>query len=340
MPTSSMKTRPPPEKLLPSLQSKLRKLILRSASADITLQDPVVKAIYLGNLVTTWAKGDGCLDRPASALWKNHVQGRGSIRMTVVVTPGGLKAETREHGLTEYWNNRLTWCGVPIDFPKLFCWIYRHETRKLKQELRCHAVICNSKEDAAILSESLRYRLAESLFDFRKEKLQRQNARLSSLSRNSQHNNYSYVQDTQSLNNYRRERPSPSKLSIIEESAEEDNYPATLRATYDQVMEYLEMRSHQSLKPTNSLCSTGSASSEAEVSDSSAENSEEDETPSGSLSAQMQKMHTPHIPHSQSMRTPPTTSKVNHNNNNSKSSNHLYLNDHQRIIFEDISYDI
>jgi hypothetical protein len=340
-----MKGRPPPEKLLPSLHSKLRKLILRSASADITLQDPVVKAIYLGNLVTTWAKGDGCLDRPASALWKNHVQGRGSIRMTVVVTPGGLKAETREHGLTEYWNNRLTWCGVPVDFPKLFCWIYRHETRKLKQELRCHAVICSSKEDAMVLSETLRYRLAESLFDFRKEKLQRQNARLSSL--NSYHNNNGnggnnggyYVQDNQSLNNYRRERPSPSKLSIIEESAEEDNYPtataATLRAAYDQVMEYLEMRSqglaalynyksNPNPRPaTHSLSSTAASSEAEEVSDSSAENSEDEVTHHNNS-------HSHSHSHSQSMSMSISTNK-----------NHLYLNDHhQRIIFEDISYDI
>jgi hypothetical protein len=67
----------------------------------------------------------GCLERPASALWKNHCQGRGSIKMLISVAPSGLKAQTREHGLTEYRTNRLTWCGVPPDYPKLFCWIYR-----------------------------------------------------------------------------------------------------------------------------------------------------------------------------------------------------------------------
>jgi len=124
-PSDSRTSGPPLEKLLPSLQAKLRKFLLRSESANITDHDPVVKATYLGNVVTTWAKGDGSLERPSSALWKNHVQGRGSIRMTVIVSPGGLRAETREHGITEYWNNRLTWCGVPHDYPKLFCWIYR-----------------------------------------------------------------------------------------------------------------------------------------------------------------------------------------------------------------------
>ena len=68
----------------------------------------------------------GCLERPASALWRNHSSGRGSIKMTVSVTPTGLKAQTAEHGLTEYVPNRLTWTGVPLDYPKLFCWIYRY----------------------------------------------------------------------------------------------------------------------------------------------------------------------------------------------------------------------
>ena len=74
----------------------------------------------------------------------------------------------------------------------------RHEGRKLKQELRCHAILCG-KEEAKMLSQTLRYRLAEALFDFRKEKIQRQNARLSM-----DYTNYSF---TESLtNNYKREK--------------------------------------------------------------------------------------------------------------------------------------
>lgn len=110
--------------LMTLVQHKWRKMWKRD-SAEITPVDPTHKVIYLGNVVTTWAKGDGCLERPSSALWRNHCQGRGSIKMALTVSPSGLKAQTREHGLTEYWANRLTWCGVPSDYPKLFCWIYR-----------------------------------------------------------------------------------------------------------------------------------------------------------------------------------------------------------------------
>lgn len=58
-------------------------------------------------------------------------------------------------------------------------YFFRHEGRKLKQELRCHAVLCSKEERAQFLTDTLRNRLAEALFDFRKEKLLRQNARLS-----------------------------------------------------------------------------------------------------------------------------------------------------------------
>ncbi len=111
--------------LMTLVQHKWRKMWKRD-SADITPMDPTHKVVYLGNVVTTWAKGEGCLERPSSALWRNHCQGRGSIKMALTVSPSGLKAQTREHGLTEYWANRLTWCGVPSDYPKLFCWIYRY----------------------------------------------------------------------------------------------------------------------------------------------------------------------------------------------------------------------
>lgn len=62
--------------------------------------------------------------------------------MRILVCPSGLKATTRQHGLTEYWSNRVTHCSSPKGYPRLFCWIYRHEGRKLKHELRCHAVLC------------------------------------------------------------------------------------------------------------------------------------------------------------------------------------------------------
>jgi hypothetical protein len=219
----------PSGNILSVVHQKWRKLWKRD-SAVITKNDPCSKVIYLGNVVTTWAKGEGCLEKPASALWRNHSQGRGSIKMTVTVTASGLKAQTREHGLTEYSPSRLTYCGVPPDYPKLFCWIYRHEGRKLKQELRCHAVLCSKEERAKCLALTLRNRLAEALYDFRKEKLLRQNARLSIVQ--SLYQNGAIKTRTRPVllinsnsQNYKppleRSKSAP-KLSCIEEFDEED----------------------------------------------------------------------------------------------------------------------
>lgn len=94
--------------------------------------------------------GDGCADKPLSTLWKNYIQNKKSdVVMRLRVCPSGLKASTKQHGLTEYWAHRVTFCVAPKDYPRVFCWIYRHEGKKLRHELRCHAVVC-SKESIAI----------------------------------------------------------------------------------------------------------------------------------------------------------------------------------------------
>ena len=56
---------------------------------------------------------------------------------------------------------------------------YRHEGRKMKQELRCHAVLCPSENKARLMAKRLKERLHQALVDFKKEKVWRQNARLS-----------------------------------------------------------------------------------------------------------------------------------------------------------------
>lgn len=87
--------------------------------------------------------GDACIEKPLATLWRNYTQNnKPEVLMRLRVCPSGLKATTRQHGLTEYWAHRITFCSAPQSYPKIFCWIYRHEGRKLKHELRCHAVIC------------------------------------------------------------------------------------------------------------------------------------------------------------------------------------------------------
>ena len=49
----------------------------------------------------------------------------------------------------------------------------------MKQELRCHAVLCPSENKARMMSKRLKERLHQALIDFKKEKVWRQNARLS-----------------------------------------------------------------------------------------------------------------------------------------------------------------
>ena len=71
--------------------------------------------------------GDGCVDKPLATLWRNHTTSeKPNIVMKVTVCASGLKAVTKEHGLTEYWANRITYCTSDPNYPKVFCWIYRY----------------------------------------------------------------------------------------------------------------------------------------------------------------------------------------------------------------------
>lgn len=149
-------------------------------SLSISDQDPVYKVIYLGNVMTLWAKGDGAIDKPLATLWKNYcAAAKNDMYMKLTICNSGLKAITRGYGLTEYWANRITYAGTHPNHPKVFCWIYRHEGRKMKYELRCHAVLCIKENKAKEMATNLNQRLATALQEFRREKRYRENVRLS-----------------------------------------------------------------------------------------------------------------------------------------------------------------
>lgn len=76
--------------------------------------------------------------------------------MRIKVCASGLKATTRQHGLTEYWANRITHCCAPKNYPRIFCWTYRHEGRKLKHELRCHAILCSKEKIVHDICDTLK----------------------------------------------------------------------------------------------------------------------------------------------------------------------------------------
>lgn len=148
-------------------------------SLTISDSDPIYKVIYLGNVLTLWAKAEG-IDKPLMTLWKNYCSNvKHDMYMKLTICNSGLKAITREHGLTEYWANRITYAGTHPSHPKVFCWIYRHEGRKMKQELRCHAVLCIKENKAKEMASNLNQRLVAALQEFRREKKYRQNVRLS-----------------------------------------------------------------------------------------------------------------------------------------------------------------
>lgn len=163
-----------------NLNTKISKLWRKKRSVTITEYDPTYKVVYLGNVLTAWAKGEGCADKPLTTLWKNYCHNvRPDVHMKITICNSGLKAVTKEHGLTEYWSHRITYWVAHPHYPKVFAWVYRHEGKKLRQELRCHAVLCSKDEVARRMTNQLQDKLALALQEFKREKMSRQNARLS-----------------------------------------------------------------------------------------------------------------------------------------------------------------
>lgn len=144
-------------------------------SFQVNQYDPSFKVIYLGNLgMQLWSKDESCLDKPLSTLWNNYlVNMKTEIVMRLTICNSGLKAITRQHGLTQYWSNRLVYCCSHKNHPRIFSWVYRHEGKKMRQELRCHAVLCPSPEKAAKMVTMLNQRLVCALQEFRREKKSR-----------------------------------------------------------------------------------------------------------------------------------------------------------------------
>lgn len=144
-------------------------------SFQVNQYDPSFKVIYLGNLgMQICSKDESCLDKPLSTLWNNYlVNMKTEIVMRLTICNSGLKAITRQHGLTQYWSNRLVYCCSHKNYPRIFSWVYRHEGKKMRQELRCHAVFCPSPEKAAKMVTMLNQRIACALQEFRREKKSR-----------------------------------------------------------------------------------------------------------------------------------------------------------------------
>lgn len=219
------------------LSRGLGKLLRRTNSVRISEPDSSFKVAYLGNVLTGWARGDSCTEKPLATLWRNYQQStKPDVVMKLSITNSGLKGFTKEHGLTEYWSHRITYCASPPHYPKLFCWVYRHEGKKLKHELRCHAVLCAKEVTSKKITEELQVKLRQALVEFKKDRISKQNARLSLA--NSVYDNPSMPRRKILLSvgatNYRppleRSKSAP-KLGAIEElCSEEDEEEAEMNA--------------------------------------------------------------------------------------------------------------
>ncbi|CAL1527304.1 unnamed protein product [Lymnaea stagnalis] len=199
-------------------------------SVSISEKDPTFKVRYLGNVQTSVMKGEGCVDRAAGIIWNNYLRSEHpGIEMKIVVTGSGMKAYTKEQGLTEYRAHRISYCIAHPSYPKLFVWIYRHEGRKMKMELRCHAVLCKNDAKAKTMALSLHQKLSSALKEFQREKLRKQTSRLVHQRTNSMSKTGNILPlRTQMLSTANNFRPPVSKshtapkLGAITEDEEED----------------------------------------------------------------------------------------------------------------------
>ncbi|KAK3095020.1 hypothetical protein FSP39_009259 [Pinctada imbricata] len=145
----------------------------------ISEKEPTYKVKYLGNVQTSMMRGDGCVDKPVAVIWNNYVRSsHPGMDMKLSVTSSGLKALTKEQGLTEYRAHRISYCIAHPKYPRLFVFVYRHEGKKMKLELRCHAVLCKTEAKAKAMALQLHEKLRFALKEFLREKTRKQNARL------------------------------------------------------------------------------------------------------------------------------------------------------------------
>jgi hypothetical protein len=141
------------------------------------------------------------LDRPVKILWKNHLEhkGQAGLKMRMTLTQGkpynnkinslknlnffnnkkgGLRVDTRDHGLTEYYGHRIHFIQAHAIHPKLFVWVYQHVGKNLKSEIRCHAAMCQSVSDASDIAHLLTDKVQRTFLEYKREKRRQQNSRL------------------------------------------------------------------------------------------------------------------------------------------------------------------
>lgn len=120
------------------------------------------------------------VDKPVKILWDNHLKhnGHAGLKMKLTLTQGGLRVDTKDHGLTEYYGHRIHFIQSHPLHPKLFVWVYQHVGKNLKTEIRCHAALCQSVRDSRTIQLLLNDRLQRTFLEYKREKRRQQNSRL------------------------------------------------------------------------------------------------------------------------------------------------------------------
>ena len=120
------------------------------------------------------------VDKPVKVLWENHLKhnGHAGLKMKLTLTQGGLKVDTKDHGLTEYYGHRIHFIQAHPLHPKLFIWVYQHVGKNLKTEIRCHAALCQRARDAKTIESLLNEKLQRTFLEYKREKRRQQNSRL------------------------------------------------------------------------------------------------------------------------------------------------------------------
>ena len=214
----------------------------------ISEPDPTFKVRYLGNVQTALMKGEGCVDRPTGVLWNNFARSSGTVGldMTITICISGMKAVTDEQGLTEYRSHRISYCVAHPLYPRVFVWVYRHEGKRMKVELRCHAVMCKSEAKAKLMAVTLHDKLTFALSEFMRDKRKRQNSRIALQKTNSfgslpsDINSYGTSKRHKLLSNGHKFKPSVEmsssapKMGTITESNDEEKEAEVSRVAVAQ----------------------------------------------------------------------------------------------------------
>uniref|UniRef100_A0A183C786 PID domain-containing protein n=1 Tax=Globodera pallida TaxID=36090 RepID=A0A183C786_GLOPA len=136
----------------------------------------------------------------------NGKQQQQQLAMRLCVCRSGLRAETCM-GVTEYFAHRITWSAAPSQYPHVFCWIYKHEGKRMKPELRCHAVLCRRTDEPQLIHQTLRKHLQLALQEEQDE----------TEAEDDEYEEELHLSDVDSLNISEHYRPMPTMSSFTDD---------------------------------------------------------------------------------------------------------------------------